>query len=88
MPPIHIHPHRVEHAASFRIEVAYKASGPDMIPTYLLKLFAHQLAPALTVPYQASLDQEQLPEDWRTANVLPILRRVTDLSPPIIGQYH
>ena len=34
-----------------------------MIPTYLLKLLAHQLAPTLTLLYQASLDQGQLPED-------------------------
>ena len=48
-----------------------KASGPDMIPTYLLKLLVHQLAPALTLLYQASLslDEGQLPEDWKTDNV-------------------
>ena len=59
-----------------------------MIPTYLLKLLAHQLVPALALLYQASLDQGQLPEDWKTADVLPILRRATYVSPPIIGQYH
>ena len=32
-----------------------------MIPTYLLKQLSYQLAPALTLLYQASLDQGQLP---------------------------
>ena len=73
MPPIHIHPHGVEQLLSGL--KLHKASGPDMIPTYLLKLLAHQLAPALTVLYQASLDQGQLAEDWKTANVLPIFKK-------------
>ena len=53
----------------------HKASGPDMIPTYLLKLLAHQLAPVLALLNQASLDQGQLLEDWKTANVLPIFKK-------------
>ena len=52
MPPIHIHPHGVEQLLSGL--KLHNASGPDMIPTYLLKLLAHQLAYALTLLYQAS----------------------------------
>ena len=47
------------------------SSFPDMPPIHirphgvkqLLKLLAYQLAPALTLLYQASLVQGQLPED-------------------------
>ena len=70
MPPIHIHPHRVEQLLSGL--KLHKVSGPDMIPTYLLKLLAHQLASVLVLLYQASLVQGQLPEDEKPANVLPI----------------
>ena len=39
MPLIHIHPHGVEQLLSGL--KLHKASGPDIIPTYLLKLLAH-----------------------------------------------
>ena len=52
-----------------------KALRPDMIPTYLVKQLAHQLAPALTLIYQVSLDQGQLPEDWKTVNVIPVFKK-------------
>ena len=61
MPPIHVHPHGVEQLLSGLM--LHKASGPDMIPAYLLKLLAHQLAPAPIMLHRASLDQGQLPED-------------------------
>ena len=84
MPPIHIHPHEVEQLLSGL--KLHKASKPDMIPSYLLKLLAHQLAPALTLLYQASCDNFQ--KIGKQLMFYPFLRRVTDLSPPIIGQYH
>ncbi len=41
----------------------HKASGPDSITTRLLKEIAHQISPALTILYQASINQETLPAD-------------------------
>ena len=41
-------------------------------PPRILKELSHELAPILSVIFQASLDSGQLPEDWRNANVSPI----------------
>ena len=51
---------------------SHKAPEPDMIPANLLNKLAHQLAPVLTLLFQVSLDQGQLPEDWKIANVIPV----------------
>ena len=73
MPPVHINPWGVEQLLS-RLKL-HKASGPDVIPTYLLKQLAHQLAPALPLLFQASLDQRQLLRRLKKANVLPIFQK-------------
>ena len=54
---------------------SHKAPGPDMIPANLLIKLAHQLAPVLTLLFQVSLDQGQLPEDWKIANVIPVYKK-------------
>ena len=40
-----------------------KATGPDKIPTRFLKMFAMEIAPCLTLLYQASLNQGMVPDD-------------------------
>ena len=52
-----------------------KASGPDGVPTYILRELSHELAPILASLFQQSLDQGQLPNDWIKANVVPILKK-------------
>ena len=52
-----------------------KASGPDGVPTYLLRELSHELASILVSLFQQSLDQGQLPNDWIKANVVPILKK-------------
>ena len=52
-----------------------KASGPDGVPTYLLRELSHELASILASFFQQSLDQGQLPNDWIKANVVPILKK-------------
>ncbi len=52
-----------------------KASGPDSIPTRFLKEIAHQLAPALTLLFQNSIDQGTLPHDWKYAFITPIFKK-------------
>ena len=42
----------------------------------LLKETAHNVAPMLTVLYQASLTQHKVPLDWKKALVAPYLRKV------------
>ena len=53
----------------------YKAEGPDHILTRFLKEFAGQLSPAMTLIFQASLQQGEVPDDWKQANVAPIFKK-------------
>ena len=52
-----------------------RAAGPDGIPPRLLKETAYQMAPLLTFIFQSSLDQGQLPQDWKSANIIPIYKK-------------
>ena len=47
----------------------HKAPGPDCIPNTVLKPCANNIAPALSLIYQRSLDTGTLPSDWFTANI-------------------
>ena len=47
----------------------HKAEGPDHIPTRFLKEFAAELSPPMTLIFQASLQQGEVPDDWKQANV-------------------
>lgn len=53
----------------------HKASGPDEIPTRLIKEQAENLAPIFTTFFQASITQGKLPSDWKEANVVPIFKK-------------
>ena len=58
-----------------------KCHGPDNLPACLLKEVSSEIAPILTLIFQASLHQGTLPEVWRQAIVVPIFKkgRRTDL---------
>ena len=58
-----------------------KAAGPDQIPPRLLKEAAYQMAPLLTFIFQSSLDQGQLPQDWKSANIIPIYKKRNKSDP-------
>ena len=68
--PIQIHVKGVAHLLS-SIQV-HKASGPDNLPARFLKEVANEIALALAIIFQASLDQGSLPDIWKTAAVVPI----------------
>jgi hypothetical protein len=53
----------------------HKASGPDQIPTRLLKLCASELAPAVVRVFQTSLDSGTVPSDWKEALVTPLFKK-------------
>ena len=53
----------------------HKATGPDNIPTSLLKQLSPELAPVLTMIFQASLQQCHLPADWKTAKIVPVHKK-------------
>ena len=52
-----------------------KATGPDEIPAFILKAAATELAPALANLFQLSLDQGEVPQDWREASVVPLFTK-------------
>ena len=53
----------------------HKVAGPDNIPTRLLKDYACELAPCLTLIFQASLTQGKIPADWKFGHVAPIFKK-------------
>ena len=52
-----------------------KASGPDRFPARFLMEMAEPLSTVLAFIFQQSLDQGQVPQDWRDANVAPIFKK-------------
>ena len=54
---------------------SHKATGPDSIPARLLKEAATELAPAVTLLFQASLDQGKVPSLWKEALVVPVFKK-------------
>ena len=53
----------------------HKAPGPDGLTPQLLKSVAEEVAPILRFIYETSLDQGEIPDDWRHANVSPIFKK-------------
>ena len=53
----------------------HKATGPDNIPTAILRLAADELAPVLTRFYQYSYDHGTVPQDWRDAHIVPVFKK-------------
>ncbi|XP_072043470.1 uncharacterized protein [Amphiura filiformis] len=54
---------------------AHKATGPDGVPAMLLKQIAEEIAPAITLLFQASLDQGSVPPAWKKALVVPVFKK-------------
>ncbi|CAB4012394.1 Hypothetical predicted protein, partial [Paramuricea clavata] len=52
-----------------------KATGPDEIPSRILKECAHQIAPSLCLLFNQSLRHGSLPEEWKLANIIPIHKK-------------
>jgi len=59
----------------------HKACGPAGIYPRLLKEIAHNVAPMLTLLYQASLKQHKVPFDWKRALVAPVFKKGNHASP-------
>ena len=79
IPPFTVH---VEGVAKLLSDIKpHKSSGPDDIPAFLLKEISFQLAPPLTLVFQASLNQQKLPIDWKIAHVVPIFKKGDRASP-------
>ena len=73
MPKINIHPSGVKKLLD--ILDTNKATGPDLIPTRVLKECSSILAPVLAELFQNSIDTGIVPDDWLTANVVGIYKK-------------
>ena len=63
----------------------HKATGPDEVPSRILKIGAEELSPALVKLYQHSVDVGEVPQEWRDANVDPIFKKGEKHQP---SNYH
>jgi hypothetical protein len=54
---------------------AGKAGGPDKINTNVLKLSALSLAPSLCKIFQRSLNEGQIPKQWKTSEIIPVPKK-------------
>ena len=52
-----------------------KSSGPDRIPSMLLKMLATEISTCLKLLFSASLLQGNVPSDWRRALVSPLFKK-------------
>ena len=73
MQPIQVHSQGIQHLLN-NLD-ANKSAGPDKLPARFLKEIAAEVAPALSIIYQASLDQGVLPDIWKTATIVPIHKK-------------
>ena len=53
----------------------HKAPGPDKIPSHLFQLASQEIAPVLTLIFNSSLHQGELPMDWKHANIVPVFKK-------------
>ena len=53
----------------------HKATGPDEVPSRILKIGAEELSPALVKLYQHSIDVGEVPQELRDVNVVPISKK-------------
>ena len=65
----------------------HKASGPDDIPLMPPKEAADEIAPAITLLFQASLNHGNTPSTWRKALDVPNLRNVLNQMQATIDQF-
>ena len=69
---------------------ASKATGPDEIPARLIKECSKELAPVIAALYQQSLDEGEVPKDWKAQNVHPIFKKGSKSDPanyrPVLNQ--
>lgn len=54
---------------------ANKATGPDLIPAWILRDFSHVLAAPLAAIFNSSLREGTLPALWKTATIVPLPKK-------------
>ena len=59
-----------------------KAQGPDKIPARVLKELSNELAYPISVLFNTSLETGELPDDWKSAEVIAIYKKKGKRSDP------
>ena len=54
---------------------SFKPTGPDSIPSFVLKAAIDEFAPTLTRIYQTSLGTGQIPSDWKDAWTVSVFKK-------------
>ncbi len=57
------------------------AAGPDGIGPRVLQELQEEMAPALAAVFTKSMEEGEVPADWRDANVMPIFKKGAKSSP-------
>ena len=53
----------------------HKATGPDMVPARFLRDYAMELSNIISKLFQFSIDSGTIPNDWKTASIVPIFKK-------------
>ena len=60
---------------------ASKAPGPDGIPSVVLRMCAAQLASPLLSLFRKTIEEGEIPQDWKNAKVVPIHKKGSKTKP-------
>jgi len=58
-----------------------KSSGPDHIPTKLLKVLATEVSPGLKLLFSAFFSQRTVPLEWKRALICPLFKKGSRKDP-------
>ena len=72
-PPPKLEPHEV--CRKLLSIKAFKSSGPDNIPSRILKEFAYELAEPITKIFNVSLASGSVPKIWKDSDIIPIPKK-------------
>ena len=64
---------------------AFKATGPDRIPSIVLKMCSPELSPVLAKLYNKCLAESCFPSCWKSSSVVPVFKNDGERSDP--GKY-
>ena len=58
-----------------------KSTGMDYVNTWVIKLIAKEMLPAITHIVNLSISKQQFPQSWKMAKVVPLLKKGDPLQP-------
>jgi len=57
-----------------------KAPGWDKVSQHILKNYSVEISVALEIIFNKSLNEGEIPDEWREANVTPLFKKGSKLS--------